>query len=48
MQITIEIKFPNCLSDSINKKGIKVDGKQKYQCKDLKRQFICDHALSYI
>ena len=28
--------------------GIKVDGKQNYQCKDCKRQFIGDHALSYL
>jgi DNA-directed RNA polymerase subunit RPC12/RpoP len=46
MQITIEIKCPTCLSDSIKKNGIKVDGKQNYQCKDCKRQFIGDHALS--
>ncbi|AVI39266.1 transposase domain protein (plasmid) [Acinetobacter baumannii] len=26
----------------------KVDGKQNYQCKDCKRQFIGDHALSYL
>ena len=43
MQITLEIKCPTCLSDSI-----KVDGKQNYQCKDCKRQFIGDHALSYL
>ena len=48
MQITIEIKCPTCLSDSIKKNGIKVDGKQNYQCKDCKRQFIGDHALSYL
>ena len=29
-----------------SKNGIKVDGKQNYQCKDCKRQFIGDHALS--
>ncbi|MEQ0925514.1 IS1 family transposase, partial [Acinetobacter schindleri] len=40
MQITLEIKCPICLSDSIKKNGIKVDGKQNYQCKDCKRQFI--------
>lgn len=48
MQITLEIKCPTCLSDSIKKNGIKVDGKQNYQCKDCKRQFIGDHALSYL
>ncbi|MEQ1076488.1 IS1 family transposase, partial [Acinetobacter johnsonii] len=26
MQITLEIKCPTCLSDSIKKNGIKVDG----------------------
>ena len=46
MRITLEIKCPTCLSDSIKKNGIKVDGKQNYQCKDCKRQFIGDHALS--
>ena len=48
MQITLEIKCPTCLSDSIKKNGIKVDGKQNDQCKDCKRQFIGDHALSYL
>ena len=48
MRITLEIKCPTCLSDSIKKNGIKVDGKQNYQCKDCKRQFIGDHALSYL
>lgn len=28
--------------------GLKVDGKQNYQCKGCKRQFIGDHALSYL
>ncbi|MEK5744194.1 MAG: IS1 family transposase, partial [Acinetobacter sp.] len=27
MRITLEIKCPTCLSDSIKKNGIKVDGK---------------------
>ena len=48
MQITLEITCPPCLSDSIKKNGITVDGKQNYQCKDCKRQFIGDHALSYL
>ena len=48
MQITLEIKCPTCLSDSIKKNGIKVDGKQNYQCKDCKSQYIGDHALSYL
>lgn len=45
MQITLHIKCPSCLSDSIKKNGSKVDGKQNYQCKICKRQFIGDHAL---
>ena len=48
MRITLEIKCPTCLSDNIKKNGIKVDGKQNYQCKDCKRPFIGDNALSYI
>lgn len=48
MQITLEIKCPTFLSDSIKKNGLKVDGKQNYQCKGCKRQFIGDHALSYL
>ena len=47
MQITLEIKCPTCLSDSIKKNGFKLYGKQNYQCKNCKRQFIGDHALSY-
>ena len=47
MRITLEIKCPACLSDSIKKNGTKVDGKQNYQCKICRRQFIGDHALSY-
>ena len=47
MQITLQIKCPTCLSGNIKKNGCKVDGKQNYQCKDCKRQFIGDHALSY-
>ena len=47
MQITLEIKCPTCLSDSIKKNGIKVDGKQNYQCKDCKRQFIGDIVHSH-
>ena len=32
----------------LEKNGIKVDGKQNYQCKDCKRLFIGDHALNYL
>jgi len=46
MQITLQIKCPTCLRDSIKKNGTKVDGKQNYQCKICKLQFIGDHALS--
>ncbi len=47
MQITLEIKCPTCLSDGVKKNGLKLYGKQNYQCKNCKRQFIGDHALSY-
>ncbi|PPZ93077.1 IS1 family transposase, partial [Acinetobacter ursingii] len=47
MKITLQIKCPTCLSNNIKRNGIKVDGKQNHQCKDCKRQFIGDHALSY-
>ena len=47
MKITLQIKCPTCLSSNIKRNGIKVDGKQNHQCKDCKRQFIGDHALSY-
>ena len=47
MQITLYIKCPACLSDSIKKNGLKSYGKQTYKCKDCNRQFIGDHALTY-
>jgi len=47
MQITLYINCPACLGSSIKKNGIKSDVKQNYQCKDCRRQFIGDHALSY-
>ncbi|NHB66209.1 IS1 family transposase, partial [Acinetobacter sp. GFQ9D191M] len=47
MQITLEIKCPTCLSEGVKKNGLKIYGKQNYQCKNCKRQFIGDHALSY-
>lgn len=47
MQITLQINCPACRSGSIKKNGKKYDGKQNYQCKNCKRQFIGDHALSY-
>ncbi|MFC2996001.1 IS1 family transposase [Acinetobacter sichuanensis] len=47
MQITLQIKCSTRLSDSIKENGIKLYGKQNYQCKICKRQFIGDHALSY-
>ncbi|PUQ99752.1 IS1 family transposase, partial [Acinetobacter schindleri] len=34
MKTTLEIKCPTCLSDSIKKNGLKLYGKQKYQCKN--------------
>lgn len=47
MQTLLQIKCPACQSESIKKNGKKVYGKQNYQCKDCKRQFIGDHALTY-
>lgn len=48
MQITLYINCSACLGDSIKKNGKKSYGKQNYQCKDCRRQFIGDHALSYL
>lgn len=48
MQITLNIKCPACCSDIIKKNGKKSYGKQNYQCKDCNRQFIGDHALTYL
>ncbi|WP_201546711.1 IS1 family transposase [Psychrobacter immobilis] len=45
MKTQIEISCPDC--PSLKKNGIKSYGKQNYQCKDCKRQFISDHALTY-
>ena len=47
MKTQIQINCPDCHSLSLKKNGIKSYGKQNYQCKDCKRQFIDDHALSY-
>ena len=49
MKTQIQINCPDCLSHSLSlkKNGIKSYGKQNYQCKDCKRQFIDDHALNY-
>ena len=47
MKTQIEINCPDCHSPSLKKNGIKSYGKQNYQCKDCKRQFIGDHALTY-
>lgn len=44
-QITIEC--PSCLSMSIKKNGLKIYGKQNYQCKDCGRQFIHESELTY-
>ncbi len=47
MKTQIDINCPDCHSPSLKKNGIKSYGKQNYQCKDCKRQFIGDHALTY-
>lgn len=44
MQITLHIKCPTCPRNSIKKNGTKLGGKQNYQCKIYKRQFIGNHA----
>ena len=38
---------PDCHNSSVKKNDIKSYGKQNYQCKGCKRQFIGDHALTY-
>ena len=47
MKTQIDISCPNCHSPSFSIYGIKSYGKQNYQCKACKRQFIGDHALTY-
>ncbi|WP_162270466.1 IS1 family transposase, partial [Acinetobacter gandensis] len=47
MKTQIQINCPDCHSPSLKKNGKKSYGKQNYQCKDCKRQFIGDHALTY-
>ena len=47
MKTQIQINCPDCHSPSLKKNGIKSYGKQNYQCKDCRRQFIGDHALTY-
>ena len=47
MKTKIDISCPDCHSSSLKKNGIKSYGKQNYQCKACKRQFISDHATTY-
>ena len=47
MKTQIEIRCPDCRSQSVKKNGRKIYGKQNYQCKACLRQFIGDHALDY-
>jgi len=47
MQITITIYCPHCQSAKVKKNGKKSCKKQNYFCKNCKRQFIGDHALTY-
>ena len=47
MKTQIQIDCPDCHSPSFSIHGKKSYGKQNYQCKDCKRQFIGDHALTY-
>ncbi|MGP5416049.1 IS1/IS1595 family N-terminal zinc-binding domain-containing protein, partial [Psychrobacter faecalis] len=43
MKTQIDISCPDCHSNSFSINGKKSYGKQNYQCKDCKRQFIGDH-----
>ena len=47
MKTQIDINCPDSHSPSFSIYGIKSYGKQNYQCKGCKRQFIGDHALTY-
>jgi transposase-like protein len=47
MQLTIEIKCPNCHSPNITRNGKKNKGKQNYLCKECGRQFISDPERAY-
>ena len=47
MKITITLYCPDCQSANINKNGKKSCKKQNFLCKDCRRKFIGDHALSY-
>ncbi len=47
MKTQIDISCSDCHSPSFSIYGIKSYGKQNYQCKDCKRQFISNHALTY-
>jgi len=47
MTITITLYCPNCQSAKIKKNGKKSCKKQNYFCKNCRRQFIGDHALTY-
>ena len=45
--IQIPIECPCCKGQNIKKNGFNGNRKQKYFCKDCKRNFIGDHALTY-
>ena len=47
MKITITLHCPDCQSTKIKRNGKKTSKKQNYFCKDCRRQFIGDHALTY-
>ena len=48
MEITIELRCPNCDGKEIVRNGKKwLSKKQNYLCKECGRQFIGDHALDY-
>ena len=47
MTIQIVLHCPDCQSTKVKKNGKKSSRKQNYFCKNCRRQFIGDHALTY-
>ena len=48
MKIEITLKCPTCSGVNIKKNGKKKNKKQNYCCNDCGRQFIGNHALTYM
>lgn len=47
MKTQIDINCPDFYSNSLKTNCLKSYGKQNYQCKDCRHQFIDDHATTY-